>query len=83
MTGGPHPPAARRDTVRRPTRRVRDDLFAIFPDLPWHPHTARTSQQERVARHVAEARARVAQNIRRQQQATDRVRAVIARRRLR
>jgi hypothetical protein len=62
---------------------VRDDLFAIFPDLPWHPHTVRASQQERVAHHVAEARARVAQNIRRQQQATEGVRAVIARRRLR
>jgi len=83
MTGRPHPPAARRDTVRRPAHHVRDDLFAIFPDLPWHPHTASSSQQERVARHVAEAHARVEENIRHQQQATERVRAVIARRRLR
>jgi hypothetical protein len=65
-----------------PKRHVRDDLFSIFPDLPWHPHTPRTSQKDRVQRHVAEAQLRVGQNIRRQREATERVRAVIARRRL-
>ena len=83
MTGGPHRPVTRRDTVRRPARPLRDDLFAIFPDLPWHAHIVRTSQHERVTCQVAEAQARVAQNIQRQRQATERVRAVIARRRLR
>jgi hypothetical protein len=65
-----------------PKRHVRDDLFSIFPDLPWREHRASTGQAG-VPQHVREAQIRVGQNFRRQREATERVRAVIARRRLR
>ena len=64
-----------------PKRRVRDDLFSIFPELPWRAHTPSSGPIERAQR-VREMQMRVAQNIRRQREATERVRAVIARRRL-
>jgi hypothetical protein len=80
-----HFPAApaRRYTLRMAKRRVRDDLFSIFPDLPWHAHKTSTGQMERAQRLVREAQIRVGQNFRRQREATAIVRAVIARRRLR
>ena len=65
-----------------PKRRVRDDLFLIFPDLPWHAHKPSIGQMDRAQRCVREAQIRLGQNIRRQREATVRVRAVIARRRL-
>ena len=74
--------AWRRYAPRMPKRHVRDDLFSIFPDLPWRTHTASTGQSERVQRVVREAQIRVGQNIRGQREAAERVRAVIARRRL-
>jgi hypothetical protein len=78
------PPAAgRRYTPRMPKRHVRDDLFSIFPDLPWRTHRPLTGPPKRVQQPVREAQIRVGQNFRRQQEATARVRAVIARRRLR
>ena len=70
--------AGRRYTPRMPKRHVRDDLFSIFPDLPW-----RTHRTERVRQQVREAQIRVGQNFERQREATERVRSVIARRRLR
>jgi hypothetical protein len=66
--------------MRKP--RVRNDLFSIFPDLPWHAHRPSTGQMERAQRHVRAAQIRVGQNIQRQREVTARVRAVIARRRL-
>jgi hypothetical protein len=84
MTRIPHPFApGRRYTARMRKRHARDDLFSIFPDLPRPRHRTRTSRTERVERHVAQARLRVGQNILRQWQPTERVRTVIARRRLR
>ena len=71
-----------RYTPRMPKRPVRDDLFSIFPDLPWRTHRASTGQAL-VQQHVREAQIRVCQNFRRQREATEHVRAVIARRRLR
>jgi len=80
----PFPRAAgRRYTPRMPKRPVRDDLFSIFPDLPWRTHRASTGRADRVQQQVREAQIRVGQNFARQRQATERVRAVIARRRLR
>jgi len=73
----------RRYTPRMPKRPVRDDLFSIFPDLPWRMHRASTGRAARVQQQVREAQLRVGQNFRRQREATARVRAVIARRRLR
>ena len=84
MTGIPHPGTpGRRYIPRMPKRHVRDDLFAIFPDLPWHAHKPSTGgQMERAQRHVKDAQIRVGQNIQRQRETTARVRAAIARRHL-
>ncbi len=67
--------------MAKPPRR--DDLFAIFPDLPaLRPRTA-AEQVERVHRQFQDTRERAAQNIVRQQAASERVRAAIAGRRRR
>jgi hypothetical protein len=60
---------------------ARDDLFVLFPDLPWHPRRTASGQMERVQRQVHATQARVDDNIVRQRAATERVRAEIRRRR--
>jgi hypothetical protein len=62
-----------------PKRPARDDLFAIFPDLPWHPHKTDAEHM----RQVKQAQVHAGENVRRQRAATERVRAAIAARRFR
>ena len=57
---------------------MRDDLFSIFPDLPWDAHTPSTGQIERAKRQVRDAQSRVGQNSRRQQEAVGRLNALLA-----
>ena len=59
----------------------RNDLFALFPDLPWHPRRAVTGQRDNVQRQLKETQIRVEENVARQRSAADRVRAAIRRRR--
>jgi hypothetical protein len=54
----------------------RNDLFAIFPDLPWHRHGITGRRIEQVQRWARQTLVR--EKIRRQQEATERVRAAIA-----
>jgi hypothetical protein len=63
-------------------RPARDDLFAIFPELRWHRHRPTTQSIDTVERQAKHAQVRN-ENIRRQQAATERVRAAIAARRSR
>jgi len=56
-----------------PKNLPRDDLFAIFPDLPW-PHHRISTIEPMQPQSTVRARA----NTRRQQAATERVRAAIA-----
>jgi hypothetical protein len=62
-------------------RRATNDLFAIFPDLPWIRHRTAQEQIEEVHRLVQKTRQRAGENILRQKAATERVRAAIVRRR--
>ena len=60
------------------TRRKRPlggDLFEIFPDLPWHARRNTAEQVENIRRKVRLTQARANENIRRQREATARVRA--------
>jgi hypothetical protein len=57
----------------------RNDLFAIFPDLPWHRHGITAGRIEQVQLWARQTKVR--DKIRRQQAATERVRAAIAGRR--
>jgi hypothetical protein len=65
-----------------PKSPTRDDLFAIFPDLPWQRHRPTIQQIDQVEREVRHTHARN-ENIRRQQPAIERVRAASAARRFR
>ena len=71
------------DTLMRMAKPRRDDLFAIFPDLPGLRKRSPAEQVERVHRQVQDTRERAGQNILRQQAASERVRAAIAGRRRR
>jgi hypothetical protein len=65
--------------VRRPHT---DDLFELFPDLPWTRRTTTDARFARVDRQVDEAHARAGENTRRQKAANERVREqLLARRR--
>jgi hypothetical protein len=65
--------------VRRPHT---DDLFELFPDLPWARRTTTDARFARVHRQVDEAHARAGENTRRQKAANERVREqLLARRR--
>ena len=54
------------------------DLFQIFPDLPWYRRRNVAEQVERVRRQVRLTQARAGENIRRQREATERMRTLIA-----
>jgi hypothetical protein len=69
--------------VRMAKPPLRDDLFEIFPDLPVLRKRTAAEQVERVRRQVEDTRERASQNIRRQQAASERVRAAIVGRRRR
>ena len=62
-----------------PPRQRRDDLFAIFPDLPWHCPTAEDPVQ-RVRQQAEAFRERARANIARQQASAARMRARVAHR---
>jgi hypothetical protein len=64
--------------VRRPHT---DDLFELFPDLPWTRRTTTDAQFARVHRQVDETRARAGENLRRQKAASERVREKLPARR--
>jgi hypothetical protein len=65
----------------------RDDLFVIFPDLPWRGRRNATAEVDRVRRQVRLMQAHARENIKRQRAATERMRMAyeieIARRRRR
>jgi hypothetical protein len=72
------------DTLMRMAKQPRrDDLFQMFPDLPSVPSRPAAEQVELVHRKIEETRARASQNILRQREASERVRAAIAGRRRR
>ncbi len=61
-----------------PTRRRRhstNDLFEIFPDLPWARHRTAAEKKKTIERQVEAVRERARANILRQRGATERVRA--------
>jgi hypothetical protein len=60
-----------------------DDLFALFPDLPWSRGRTTEVQLAQVKKQVDETRARARVNIRRQKAATERIRATLVARRRR
>jgi hypothetical protein len=60
-----------------------NDLFVLFPDLPWTRGRTIQAQLSQVHRQVDEWRARARVNIRRQKAATERVRAMLLTRRRR
>ncbi len=59
-----------------------NDLFELFPDLPWTRPGA-TDERARILRQVDETRARAAVNIQRQKAASERVRENLSARRRR
>ena len=54
-----------------------NDLFEIFPDLPWHRRRNPAELVERVRSQVRLTQARAGENIRRQRAATQRMRELI------
>jgi hypothetical protein len=60
-----------------------NDLFALFPDLPWTRVRTTGERLAALKKRVAETRARADANIRRQRELTERVRAGISARRRR
>jgi hypothetical protein len=64
-------------------RRHTNDLFALFPDLPWTRMRTTEAQVAAVRRRVELTRARAAAAIDRQRAATERVRRAISVRRRR
>jgi hypothetical protein len=60
-----------------------NDLFALFPDLPWTRLRTTAEQLAAVRASVAATRRRAAVNIRRQREETERVRARVSARRRR
>jgi hypothetical protein len=71
------------DRLLQMAKPLPDDLFRIFPDLPGLRKRSPAEQVERVHRQVQSTRERAAENILRQQEATERVRTTIAARRRR
>jgi hypothetical protein len=58
---------------------VRDDLFAIFPDLPWpRIRRSRAAQLARIRRMVVETRLRALQHIAQQQRTVAQMRSHVA-----
>jgi len=57
-----------------------DDLFELFPDLPWTRPGA-SDDRARILRQVEQTRARADANIQRQKAATERVREILSVRR--
>jgi hypothetical protein len=51
------------------------DLFDIFPDLPWYRRRSAVDQVEKVRRQARLTHVRASENIKRQREATRRVRA--------
>jgi hypothetical protein len=73
------PPRYTEVVAKRPRT---DDLFALFPDLPWtRPNPV--DDRARILRQVDGARARVDANIHRQKAASERFRAMLSARRRR
>jgi hypothetical protein len=72
------PAVARR---RRPA--PRDDLFSIFPSLPFVPPRSREAQVARMRQLLSATRDRARASIARQREATARVRARVAARKIR
>ncbi|HKB10823.1 MAG TPA: hypothetical protein VKD69_09215 [Vicinamibacterales bacterium] len=66
-----------------PDRPLSNDLFELFPDLPWVRQRSAEEQVAQVRRQVAETRARAGRNIERQRLAAARVRAALSARRRR
>jgi hypothetical protein len=64
--------------ARRIGRPRRDDLFAIFPDLPSLAPRSREAQVARIRRLMLSTRERAAASIERQRHATASVRARVA-----
>ena len=60
-----------------------NDLFELFPDLPWSRGRTAEEQLAQVHKQVDETRTRARANIRRQKAATERVRETLAARRRR
>ena len=66
------------------TRRPRtNDLFALFPDLPWTRMRPTQALLDAMRKRVEATRLRAAANIRRQREATERMRSAISARRRR
>jgi hypothetical protein len=63
-----------------PKSPARDDLFVVFPDLPWYRRRSAAEQVDKVRRQVKQTQLRARENIKRQRAATERVRAAIANR---
>ena len=63
--------------AKRTKLRRGNDLFELFPDLPWHRHRNAAEQVDKVRRQVRLTQARAGENIRRQREATERMRALI------
>jgi hypothetical protein len=71
-------------TLEAMVRRLHtDDLFELFPDLPWTGRPRTDAQLARLHRQVDETHARAGENSRRQKAANERVRANLAARRRR
>jgi hypothetical protein len=66
--------------VRRPHT---DDLFELFPDLPWTRRTTTDARLARVHRQVDEMHVRAGETLRRQKAANERVREKLSARRRR
>jgi hypothetical protein len=54
------------------------DLFEIFPDLPWYRRRNAVDPVEKVRRQVRLTQVRAGENIKRQREATRRLRAAVA-----
>jgi len=63
--------------ARRTTSPTGNDLFQLFPDLPWYRRRNAAEQIARVRRQVQLTQARAGEHIRRQRAATERMRAMI------
>jgi hypothetical protein len=64
--------------VKRPHT---DDLFELFPDLPWSRRVPTEVLRARIQRQVEETRARAERIIRHQKTTTERVRETLSARR--
>jgi len=73
----------RREYTRDVTKPVRDDLFALFPDLPGIQYRAPEERIRKIHEQVQATRARARVNIERQRTTTVRMQAQIAERKRR